>query len=169
MAESVIQGDLNVRGLLWADEIAIPTSAISNGQVAANAAIAYSKVQQQHVLTYAQAHGSNIAAATYPIYIAGGTGTILSVEAAVTGVAAGGDRAVTVDLHKAASGGAAATCLTAPITLDSSDALNTNDSGAISSTSLADGTILFVVVAVSGSTGTQPQGLQVTVKVSEVP
>lgn len=115
------------------------------------------------------APGSNIAAVTKLHHIVrGATGTIVGFEVAITG-AAGGDRTATVDLQKSTSGGAFATVLTAPITINSTTTIRTAVAATIASASLVDGDILQIVVALGGSSGTQPQGLVATTNLREDP
>ena len=74
----------------------------------------------------------------------------------------------TVDLKKCNQGSPTpATILSSAITYSSSQADCEVVAGTISSGTLADGDTLVVEVAVSGSTGTQGQGLVVTVTVRE--
>lgn len=170
MAQDLFQNDLHVAGALSCNSFTPPASCITNNSVVAAALIDRTKLVHQLALPYYQAPGSDIATATADIYIARATGSVVSFEAAVTGTAATGDRSVTVDLHKSTGGAAFATVLSAAITLNSSDTIRVNDAATISSASYVDGDLFRVVVTqVAGTTGTRPQGLVVTLTMSENP
>lgn len=164
------EGDLYVTGNISGGSISLSSGAVTNSSVVANAGIERTKVVQQLQLPYAQAPGSDIATATLDLYLARAAGTVVSVEAAVTGVAATGDRSVTVDVHKSTGGGAFATILSAPITLDIANALRVLEAGTVSSAAYVDGDLFrMIVTQVAGTTGTRPQGLIVTTTIGENP
>lgn len=168
MAQTVLDSDLQVKGTVIAQTFRYPAGSIVNADIGAGAAIAASKLQRQQAFSVELCpEGTNISAiASKLLHIFRAGGTINGIEAAITG-AATGDRAATVDLQKGNAGGSFATILTAPIAINSSLAVRTPLAGAISSGSAADGDLLRLVVGVSGSTGTQPQGLLVTVTCTE--
>lgn len=162
-------GDVFVQGNLAARTMTIPSGTITNDSVKSDAKIAGSKMQQTRQYNHSQA-GANIAAATeYFSIVTGTTGTLVSIEAAILETAAGGDRTVTIDLQKSTGGGAFATVLSSTIQLDSGNTIRVLEAGAISATGLVDGDILKLIVTVGGTTGTQPQGLVVTVNWYEDP
>lgn len=162
------EGDVIVNGTMIPNKMRYPDGSVSDAAVGAGADIQDGKMRHRFTRQYAQAPGANIAAATLNLHIVRGlTGTLLAVEAALTGVAPTTDRTASVDLQRGNAGGAFATMLSATIDFANGDALRTVKAGAIPSPALADGDILRVVVTVAGSTGTQPQGLVVTVTVME--
>lgn len=148
-----------------------PTGSITNASIVASAGIDASKVNHKFPLRYAQAPGSAIVAGTQDLHVvAGATGAIESVEAAITGaIATGGDRTVTIDIQKSTGGGAFATVLSATIQFDNGDTLRTASAGTVSDADLVDGDILRVVVTVAGAAGAQAEGLIVTLFLQETP
>lgn len=152
--------------------VSLPASCVNESQLTAGQNFAADKFMQRHVIPYYQADGSDVAAAIVPIHIVkGATGTIKAFEVAcVDAPAGGGDKEFTVDLKIANEGTPTpASVLTAVVTIDDTIADCEVVAGTIDSADLADGDMLLVVVAVSGSTGDQGQGLIVTLTVDETP
>lgn len=145
----------------------------SNSHIAAGAAIAADKLEHEHFLNYYQAPGTAIVAATVDLCVIGGaTGLVVSISAAITGaIATGGDRTVTVDLHRSTAGGAFATVLTTPPVLDNTSVLRTPEAGVVSASldDLVATDILRLIVTVAGAAGNQGQGLIVTVGLTQTP
>ena len=176
----VIAGDLYVRGSLkignklQVDEI--PSACVEDSSVKADAAVAATKIEQQHAISYYQPDGTDVVAAIMPVHIVyGATGTLIGFEAACVDAPTGGTATFTVDLQKANEGAPApATVLDGgtPITFVNDD---TDDcevlAGTLDSSKLilSVGDILFVVVVVSAGTGAQGQGLIVTLTLRETP
>src|SRR5574343_1878036 len=169
MAQMTIPNDVLIQGTLVASTLVPSSGCISNVNIAANAAIAATKQQHQYPISYWQADGTDVAAAIVPIYIVrGATATVAEVEAQCVDSPAGGDKKFTVDLQKANAGTPSpATLLSAVIDYTNGTADCTVKTGTVASPTLAAGDMLLVVVAVSGSTGTQGQGLVVTVTLRE--
>lgn len=139
---------------------AIPNSAI-DGPLDAT------KLEGEHNLTLSQA-GDIVASTDYLRAIYGATATLVAMEAAITeAIATGPDRTVTVDLLKSTVGGAFASILAAPIVFNNTSTLRALVTGAFSSTSLVDGDILKLTVAVAGAAGAQAQGLICSVTIRE--
>lgn len=139
--------------------IAIPAGSLTDDAIAANAAIAAAKLVQEITGKAAQNGGADVAAATVPIHAAYKAGTVVGFRVALLAAPTGGDKAFTVDLKKSTGGGAFATILSAVVTIDNSKANNTTYSGTVSSGAYSAGDIFQVVIAVSGSTGSQGQGV----------
>ncbi len=145
---------------------------VTNAMVSSSAAIAVSKLVNRVLAEYRVADGTNVAATSgdgVPIYTctqAGGA-TLKSVTVVCPDAPSGGDLAFTVDVHKADVGAAAATVLSGAISYSSTQSDYEQESGTISTATIDDGDTLLVVVAVSGSTGTQGQGLIVQVEFEE--
>ncbi len=155
-------------GRLSAGAFTIPASTVTNASVADAAGIEAEKVVHQFSLDYAQAPGSDIAAATMDLHICQAAGEVVAIQAAVTGVIASGDRSATVDVQKSTSGGAFASILTAVITLDSANTIRVPEAGTVTGGTTTTGAILrIIVVQPAGTTGTRPQGLIVTVTLQE--
>jgi hypothetical protein len=167
MATSRIEGNVYVAGNLNAKTLTLPAGAVSNGGIAAAAGIDASKLEHQHAIHYNQAGATNVAAETRLVHtVRGATGTTVAVEAVLETVP-DGDRTVTVDVQKGSAGSEFATILDAVITLDNTPADLEIKSGTISDEDLAHGDTLKVVIAISGSSGSQPQGLSVTITTRE--
>jgi len=169
MATSLIETDLYIKGTFRADTISLNDGEVGDDNVEAGAGIAASKLEHQHVIRYSQADGSDIVAATVPVYtVRGSTAEIIGVEVVCVDAPEGGDKAFSVDLHKADEGTPTpATVLTGTIAYSSTQSDCEVEAGTIDSADLVEGDTLLVIVAVSGSTGNQGQGLVVNVHVRE--
>jgi hypothetical protein len=149
-------------------DVTFPDSIVDDDSIESGANIAYSKLQHSFPLVYSQPNGTAVVAETRMLHVAKGDGALLSVEAAVTTVATGADRTVTVDVQKSTGGGAFATMLSATIVLDDDSVAFTPEAATVSGTNTySDGDILQVVVTVAGSADAQAQGLVVTTFVYE--
>lgn len=170
-AASRLEGDVYVNGNLQAKTLTLPSGTVTNAMVASGAAIAQTKLIGEYRQVYRQVAGTAIVAAAKWEFdiIRGATATVLQFAAAITDTLPSGDHAVTVDLHKGNAGGAFASILTAPITLDSGNALRTAVAATIATAALVADDILRVVVAVSGASGAQGEGLVVAMTLSEDP
>lgn len=147
---------------------------VSNSHVAAAAGIVATKLEHQHSLTYKQDDGTDIAAAIAGLWTCrGATATIVAIQVVCIDAPSGGDKHFTVDLKKCNEGSPApATVLTAVIDSDTyGGAGEATDAevgvGAIASAALVAEDTLVIDIALLGSTGTQGQGLIVTVTVRE--
>jgi len=147
----------------------LPSSCVSDTQCSTSNPIDTDKQKHRHSIQYYQADGTDIAAATVPIFIARAAGTIIDVEVVCVDAPSGGDKTFTVDIQKADVAAAAASVLSSAITYPAGTTDYTVQTGTITTTTLDDGDTLLVVVAVSGSTGNQGQGLIVTVTVDQSP
>lgn len=159
-----ITGPLKVTGTI---EI---SQGITDSDVGAAADIQATKLQHQHHVGYHQDDGSDIVAATAPIYICrGASGTTVAIQISCADAPSGGDKAFSVDLYKSdvVTGEPAVTILNAPIAYSATQTDFEVEVGVVDTAALTVGDTLLVVVAVSGSTGTQGQGLQVSVTVRE--
>lgn len=159
---------VTITGLLKATAGIEFSQGIENADVGAAAGIVASKLQHQHSIHYSQADGTAVAAAIVPIYTCrGSTATIVAIEVACIDSPSGGDLKFTVDLQQFAAGDALATRLTGVIDYVNATPDGTVLAGTIDTASLVDGDSLAIVVAVAGSTGTQGEGVVVTVTVRE--
>jgi hypothetical protein len=163
-----VAGDVAIAGNFSATSMTIPSGTVTNANVSASAAIDATKIVQQYMPTYQQLPSTAVVAETKDVHIARGAGTIVGLEAAITGtIATGADRTVTVDLHKGNAGAAFATVLSATIVFDNTDALRTLAQATLSTTTYADGDIFRVVVTVAGAAGNQALGLVATLALRE--
>lgn len=127
------------------------------------------KMRHRHAVSYGQKNGTDVTTETKMVHIAKAAGTIQTIEVVSATAPTGGDKAFTVDLHKSTGGGAFATVLSAVVTVNSSDTDRVIEAGTLSTATYADGDIFAIVVTTSGSTGSQGQGLCVTVNFDEQP
>lgn len=161
--------ELVVETLSVSTEMALPSGSVENDDVAAAAAIAANKLKHRHAVAYAQADGADVASETKLVHLAYLAGTIVDVSVRVNTAPTGGDKAFTVDVKKAADAGAFATVLSSVVTINSSSVNNTKVAGTIDGAQddvTADDAIQ-VVIATSGTTGSQGQGLIVEITVEE--
>ena len=161
--------DVRINGELSCRDINLPDSCVGDDNIEAGANIDATKVIHQHGLHYDQKAGTDVAAETRIIHTFRNAATIVAVEVVPHTAPTGGDKAFTVDLQKGNASTAFATMLSSPVTVNSSSAARTIQTGALASSAAADGDSLQIVVAVSGSTGSQGQGFSVTVWVREEP
>ena len=135
----------------------------------AGAAIVATTMQHQHAINYHQADGSAVVAAIVPVHVVRGVaGTIVAIQISCVDAPSGGNLAFSVDLKKANVGSPApATVLNAVIDYSATQTDAEVEVGTIDTAAVAAGDTLFAVVAVSGATGTQGQGLAVTVTLRE--
>jgi hypothetical protein len=166
---SVLNGDFHFNGALSCKTLVAPPLSIGDAEIKAVAAINATKVVHQFPVYVSQAPGSAVIAATSHLHILRAVGEIVSIEAMTPTPATGADRTVSIDLQKSTGGGAFATVLNAPITLNNATTARTPVSGAINSTALIDNDILQLVVTVAGAVGNQAQGLLVAVTLRENP
>jgi len=165
MSVSRIYGDFEFPGdVAMTGTGSLPASSVVNATVASTAKVAHTKVQQRKVAQHIQVGGTDITAKTELVHIAYGAGTVLGVNVATITAPTGGDKAFTVDVKKSTGGGAVATILTGVVTINSTKTSLTTYAGTLSGTpTFIAGDLLEIVVAVSGSTGSQGQGLIVTI------
>jgi hypothetical protein len=152
-----------VNGALTSKTFTPPAGSVSNSHVAASADIDATKLEHQHVRSYAQ-EGSTLAATERRVLhvVRGATGTVVEFLATLR-VAAIGDSTVTVNLLKNGT-----TILTANISLDSGDAAYSISSAAgYTSTSLVQGDVLEVSITATAGTGTLPKGITAELVVRE--
>lgn len=164
---TTVAGDLRVTGAVRCDSVVAATK-YQDADIADSAGIQASKLEHHYEVVYRQPSLTTAAAGREVVHVVRGTtGTLLSIRAsAVVKMTNGGsdDKAFTVDLYKNG-----VSVMTSVITANKSN-LTANYlllSGSISSTTLAADDVLEVVVAVSGSTGTQATGVFVVVKLKE--
>lgn len=138
---------------------------LGNASLASDADVISSKVRHRIRLPLTQT-GNAVATTEYKFY-ALRAGVISSIRAMLNETIPSGDRTAVVDLQLGNASSAFATCLSATITLNSSSALRTAQSGTITTTSYSAGDILKIVVTLGGSTGTNPQGLFVSIELED--
>lgn len=132
-------------------------------------ALPASKVIHQYAVQYGQAGGSAVVAVTFPVHTFYRDGTLIAVEVTPLVAPTGGDKAFTVDVQKGNQAGAFATVLSSLVTINNTKADRQVVAGSLSSTAMADGDTLEVIIAVSGTTGTQGLGVLVTITIQENP
>lgn len=142
----------------------------TDADIAADAKIAGSKiVTRRSIDIELAATGANIAAITKLLHgVWTASATIVMAKAFITG-AATGDRTANVDIQKSTGGGAFATIMSSTIAIDSGTVVRTAVAGAFSNLALVKDDLLQAVVTIGGTTGTQPQGLLLSLTYDELP
>jgi len=171
MADQNLMGSWYIQQL-EAGSVSFSSGTLTNAAIAATAAIAASKLVNRVLARYQLADGADIAATGgdgFVIYTnnCAGAATLKSVTVVCPDAPSGGDKAFTVDVKKAANGTAATTVLSSPVAYSATQADYEQEAGALSVTSIPAGHTLLAVVAVSGSTGNQGQGLLVQCEIEE--
>ncbi|MFQ5733661.1 MAG: hypothetical protein ACE5KM_17120 [Planctomycetaceae bacterium] len=166
---SKIESDVFVDGNLRARTFTLPAGTVGDAEVKAAAGIAATKLRHQHALVYRQAGGLDVVAANVPLYtVRGVAATVVDVEVVGLVAPAGGDKAFTIDLQKCNQAAPApVSLLQSVISYDATRGDCETVQGTITTAALADGDTLVANVAVSGLTGSQGQGLVVTVTLRE--
>lgn len=122
MARVTFPDNVHIEGLLTCVSIDIPESTIGNSDIAANAAIATTKVQHLHVITYNQATvADTITDESRVLFICKGVGEIKSVEVTSEVVPDADTDFVTIDVNKVRTG-VSATVLTGDIVYNNTNA-----------------------------------------------
>jgi len=170
------EGDLIVTGNLSMGSISLPNSSIDNDAISPdiNKRIDATKQQHQHELHFIIDHTVEITAIKQSIHtIRGFSGKIIGVDVVTPLAPVGpGDKLFTVDVLK--SNQAAPTLvsvLSSLIQVDDTEFNYEVHLGTInaSQADVDDGDTLTIDVAVSGTSGTQAQGLIVTLTIREDP
>lgn len=111
---------------------------------------------------------TTITALTKTLHIVrGGTGALVGAEAVIYVIASDVSRTVTVDIQKSTAGGAFATVCSVTIGFSTSTPVRVPVAATFSSTALTDGDVLEAIVTVAGGSGTQAQGLHLTLTFDE--
>ena len=151
------------------EPVVIDTLTINKALNLPEKAVPASKVIHQYAVHYGQAGGTAVVAVTMGLHTSYKDGTLVAVQVTPLVAPTGGDKAFTVDVKKGNQSSAFASVLAAVITVDNTKADRQVVSGSLSTTALAAGDTLEVVLATSGTTGTQAQGVLVTVTIQENP
>ncbi len=149
--------------------ITTSTPFVDNAGVKTNAAIAATKLVARHAINYNQKNGTNVVAETKAVHLTRAAGTIQSIEAFPVVGPAGGDLKYTIDVQKSTGAGAFSTILTTPIDVVNGSVNRVQINAALASANFVDGDAFQVVVALSGSTGTQGQGVVLVINADENP
>jgi len=132
--------------VVFNDTVTLPDSTVTNAKVSASAAIAATKLEHQTSKTYAQPSDQTAAFDSQVIHtVYGSTGTIVAFEVGAV-VACTSTSTVDVDLHKNGT-----SILSSPVEIDSADTAYTLVSGTVSTSTLADGDVLEVIVLPNGA------------------
>ena len=150
--------------------ITLPAGQIVNADVNSAAAIDTGKLRHRTHLTYCQSNGTAVVADENAVFVSYGATSACAIVAGKCGIqtlmttGSGDDKTVTVDVKKNGT-----TILTAPYELNKSKTAKVSYNLVFASTALVAGDVISVVVTVGGSTGTQGQGVFVTLVVDEDP
>lgn len=154
---------------VFSGTVALPANSINENNLTTAALLPAAKLVARFAKDHRQASGADVAAKTELIHIAKYAGIVKSVEAAIDD-AITGDNTVVIDLKKSTGGGAFATVLSSALTINSASAAQTAIAATVDATKddYVAGDVFEIVVTVTG-TGTQAQGLNVTVFFEESP
>jgi len=157
-------------------ESIVGTFSFSSGNVAQNKFDSSNRrqaewSQQEHKLEYSTAtDATTVAAFTGTLGAIHYTGDVVEVSVTPITAPTGGDLEFTVDIRKSTGAGAFATILSSVETVDNTSTTRTAQYATLSGTpTLARGDLLQLVIAVSGSTGAQGIGVNVTIRYRENP
>lgn len=151
----------------------VPADTIKSSQFSSTATDRLVTSKQVHRIdfNYDQDTGSDVVTDTRMWRVARGAGTVLGMDVRPITAPTGGDKAFTVDFQKAAdASGSWSSLLNSVVTVNSSSTDNTKQSATLAATpTFTAGSALRLVVTASGSTGSQGQGVIVSVYIDEDP
>jgi hypothetical protein len=150
-AQSILEGDVHVTGVLTAADMRPSTGSITNAMVDAAAAIDATKVQQQYLASYRVATPVTVTEYTH---IARGAGTIVGVRAVIDTAPAAGN-SYTIDVQKNG-----VTILSSTISVTDATTPDSILTGTLSVTSYVANDLFRVVVTTTGG-GSKGTGLLV--------
>lgn len=171
---STVNGDAEYTGVItFSGTVYVPAETVNNSAFSTSSAhrLAASKVIHRADLNYWQVNGTDVASATVVLRTCLGAGTIKGVKVRPYTAPTGGDKAFTVDVKKATNGGNTfASVLSSVVTVNSGSADGTLQTATLSGTPVTvAGDAIQVVIAASGSTGSQGQGVTVSIYYEEAP
>ena len=143
--------------------VTLPASSVSETQLTTAALLPAAKLVHRFAKDHRQVTGTAITAKTEHIHIAQYAGIVKAayadIHAAITG-----DNTVVIDIHRSTAAGAFATILSSTLTINSGTVVRTATALTIDATKddYVAGDVFEIIVTVAGS-GTQAQGLNVTV------
>jgi len=159
-----LDGDTYVAGNLSAETLGIPNGTVTNVAVSASAAIASTKLEQQHIKTYANASATTAVTEARVLHtVYGATGAVVAFEC---GCVVANIGAATVVFNLLNNG---VSILTAAVTVDSGDAAYAILPGTISTATLAVGDVLEVSIVATAGGGTLGKGAFASVILQEDP
>lgn len=148
----------------------LPAASVNDAAIATAANLDADKLENRISKTVVQAPGTDVVNGTTYIFVARAAGVIKSLRVRPLTAPTGGDKAFTVDLKRAANAsGSFTSLLSSVVTVNSSSVDQTVQNGTLTgSPNILAGDLLQIVIAVSGSTGSQGQGVVVEVEIDEV-
>ena len=156
--------DLFVAGNINSRTLTIPAGSVLNAGVGAAAAIAATKLIQQHIKHVSQESGTAVPDEEFCIHVVyGATGTAVAFEAGAVVVSVGA-ATVSVDLHKNGT-----TILSSAITLNSNQTAYETVTATIGTNSLVDGDVLEVLINGTVGGGTLAKGVFASLVLRELP
>jgi hypothetical protein len=147
----------------------LPANTIDEDDLKAAALFPAANLVTRFAKSVDQKTGSDVASETRYVHIAKHAGLVASVEAAID-TAITGDNTVVIDVQKSSGGGVFTTILSSTLTINSATAAKTAVAATVNATEddYVAGDVFQVIVTAAGS-GTQAQGLNVTVFFEENP
>ena len=164
-ARTVIPEDFRIHGKLTAKTLQLPPNSIRDQEISSDTVLEASKRGHRHTISLRQ---QTIADVSAPVHVFRAAGTLIGIEA-TCGTAPTGDREVSIELHKGNAADAFASILAHPILFDADHNDYEVCRAPIAEYSADINDVLQVVVDISGSTGTVPTDLVVTVTWEESP
>lgn len=169
-----LEGTIEFPGTVtFSGTVYLPSGGVTNANFSPSSAnrLDASKAIHRVDLNYSQANGSDVADATVVLRVCKGAGTFKGVTVRPYTAPTGGDKAFTVDVKKASDGGNTfASILSSVVTVNSSSTSGTLQTATLSGTpTTAAGDAIQIVVDATGSTGSQGQGLCVSIYYEESP
>ncbi len=149
--------------------VVLPANCVDENNLKTAAKLPASKLVARFPKDVRQKTGTAVVTQTELIHIAKAAGLVTSVEVAID-AAITGDNTLTIDVKKSTGGAAFATILSAALTINSATAVRTAVAATIDATKddYVAGDVFEVIITAAG-TGTQAQGVNVSVFFEENP
>lgn len=143
--------------------VALPDGTVSAADIKASAGIETTKLEGEHQYTFSKT-GTLTTTTEYFAVIKGSAGAMEAIECVLNEVIPDGDKTITIDVQRSRSAAAYATILSATVVLDSANVLRTIETGVFSDPVVQDGDLLKLTLTTGGSSGTDPEGVCVSIK-----
>lgn len=169
-----LEGTIEFPGTVtFSGTVYMPAGTVNNAAFSSSSAnrLDASKVVHRVDMNYWQVNGTDVVDATVVLRVCKGAGTFKGVTVRPYTAPTGGDKAFTVDVKKASDGGNTfASILSSVVTVNSSSANGTLQNATLSGTpTTVAGDAIQVVIDATGSTGSQGQGVCVSIYYEESP
>jgi hypothetical protein len=158
---STLNGNTHIDGTLTCKAFTPPANCITKTSIPVGAGIEYTKTEHLHRAVYSQPNTAATSETKAIAHVVGATGTLLNFLAGSIAPCSGA-ATITIDLKKNGS-----SVLSAVITLDNANTARVAEAGTITTTGVAAGDLLEIVITATAGGGTLGTGLYVVLNWKE--